>query len=49
MPITPISKDYIDAELTGRLLIMQFESAAGPCYIINVYGWTGGVQGSIAA
>lgn len=49
MPITPCTKDYIDAAATGRLLIMHYETNEGLSYLANLYGWTGGVQGSIAA
>ena len=49
MPITPCTKDYADALATGRLLIMHYETSVGPCYLANIYGWTGGVSGSVAA
>ena len=49
MPITPCTKDYADALATGRLLIMHYETIVGPCYLANIYGWTGGVSRSVAA
>ena len=49
MPITPCTKDYADALATGRLFIMQYETSTGPSFLTNIYGWTGGVQGSVAA
>ena len=49
MPITPCTIDYTDALATGRLLIMQYETSTGASFMTNIYGWTGGVQGSVAA
>ena len=49
MPITPCTKDYADAVATGRLLIMHYETTDGLSFLTNVYGWTGGSLGSIAA
>ena len=49
MPITPFTKDYADAVATGRLLIMHYETTDWLSFLTNLYGWTGGTLGSIAA
>ena len=45
MPITPATHAYTDAELPGRLLSMQHETAEGPNYITNIYGSDGRCPG----
>ena len=49
IPIIPNTKDYTDAYDTGRAIIMQLEITTGYLYLADIYGWTGGNPGSIAA
>ena len=49
IPITAATADYADAVNTGRGMIMQVETAIGYLYFANIYGWTGGTAGSVAA
>ena len=49
MPIRAVTRDYDDAVKTGRLLAHQWELQDAVPQVGNVYGWTGGINGSKAA
>ena len=48
IPIAGASKDYQDAYEAGRAAIYACDLGAATLHISVIYGWTGGIKGSIA-
>ena len=46
-PVPEPTKDYCDAEATGRCKIVCLDMAGVTCAIALIYGWTGAMKGSV--